>query len=59
MSALFYWRLMGGFLLALGVVALGTSLALRHRRQPSRTPFLYAVLALGVSAILLGVVGRS
>jgi hypothetical protein len=58
-SALFYWRLMGVFLLALGVVALGTSLALRHRLQPSRTPFLYAVLALGVSALLLGVVGRA
>lgn len=59
MSALFFWRLMGVFLLALGVVALGTSLALRRRRQPSRTPFLYAVLALGVSAVLLGVVGRA
>ena len=58
MGDLFFWRLMGVLLLALGVVALGTSLALRHRRQPSRTPFLYAVLALGVSAILLGVIGR-
>lgn len=58
MSALFFWRLMGVFLLALGVVALGTSLALRRRRQPSRTPLLYAVLALAVSAVLLGVVAR-
>ena len=57
-TALFFWRLMGGFLLLLGVVALGTSLALRRGRQPSRTPLLYAVLALGVSAVLLGVVGR-
>jgi hypothetical protein len=57
-SALFFWRVMGAFLLVLGVVALGTSAALRHRRQPSRTPFLYAVLALGLSAVLLGVVGR-
>ena len=58
MSDLFFWRLMGVFLLVLGVVALGTSVALRRRRQRSRTPFLYAVLALGISALLLGVVGR-
>jgi hypothetical protein len=57
-SALFFWRLMGGFLVLLGVVALGTAVALRRRREPSGTPLLYAALAFAVSALLLGVIGR-
>lgn len=52
MSEAVFWRLCGGLLLVMGVIAAATALALRGRQQPWRVPLLYGAVALGVGLAL-------